>query len=80
MKLNAMQCLASGTLACFSLALACLTAGYGELDSNSARGLSVEEDAIEIGKVDWTRDLAAAKKKSKATGKPIFLQFQEVPG
>ncbi len=35
---------------------------------------------VELGKVHWGRDLDAAKKKSAATGKPIFVQFQEVPG
>ena len=35
---------------------------------------------VELGKVDWGRDFEAAKKKSAATGKPIFAQFQEVPG
>ena len=35
---------------------------------------------VELGKVKWGRDLEAAKKKSAATGKPVFVQFQEVPG
>ncbi|MFT5107646.1 MAG: hypothetical protein ACI9UA_003280 [Pseudoalteromonas tetraodonis] len=35
---------------------------------------------IEIGKVKWGRDLDAALAKSKKTGRPIFILFQEVPG
>ncbi len=34
----------------------------------------------EVGKVKWGRDLDAALASSKATGKPIFALFQEVPG
>ncbi len=35
---------------------------------------------VEIGTVNWTRDLDAALVNSKDSGKPIFLLFQEVPG
>lgn len=35
---------------------------------------------IEIGKVEWGRDLDVALATSKETGKPVFLLFQEVPG
>ncbi len=38
------------------------------------------DDAVELGTVRWTRDLAAAQKKSAESGKPIFVLFQEVPG
>ena len=34
----------------------------------------------ELGRVTWLRDFDAATKQSRKTGKPIFLQFQEVPG
>ncbi|MEM7782232.1 MAG: hypothetical protein AAF939_08615 [Planctomycetota bacterium] len=34
----------------------------------------------ELGAVKWTRDLDVAAKKSARTGKPLFVQFQEVPG
>lgn len=35
---------------------------------------------IEVGKVEWLRDLDTAREQSMANGKPIFLLFQEVPG
>lgn len=35
---------------------------------------------VELGKVKWGRDLAAAKTTSSRTGKPILVLFQEVPG
>ena len=35
---------------------------------------------VELGQVDWNRDLDAAQKLSAETGKPLFVQFQEVPG
>ncbi|MBL8842121.1 MAG: hypothetical protein JNL90_11415 [Planctomycetes bacterium] len=35
---------------------------------------------IELGQVDWQRDLDAALAQSKATGKPLAVLFQEVPG
>ena len=34
----------------------------------------------ESGKVNWGRDLDAALTSSKATGKPVFALFQEIPG
>jgi len=38
------------------------------------------DNPIELGKVEWLRDYDEAIAQSKATGKPIFLLFQEVPG
>ena len=35
---------------------------------------------VEIGLVRWGRDLEAAQKESAASGKPILMLFQEVPG
>jgi len=35
---------------------------------------------VELGKVDWGRDLDEAVAKSKKSNKPIALLFQEVPG
>lgn len=34
----------------------------------------------ELGKVRWWRDEAAAKLEARATGKPLLVLFQEVPG
>jgi len=38
------------------------------------------QSPVELGQVDWGRDLEAAQKLSSQTGKPLFVQFQEVPG
>ncbi|MGJ8635038.1 MAG: VPGUxxT family thioredoxin-like (seleno)protein, type 2 [Luteolibacter sp.] len=38
------------------------------------------ENPVEVGTVTWLRDLPTALEKSKSTGKPVFLLFQEVPG
>jgi hypothetical protein len=35
---------------------------------------------VEAGKVAWGRDLEAALASSKATSKPVFALFQEIPG
>ena len=35
---------------------------------------------VEIGTINWGRDIEKARKDAKASGKPIFLLFQEVPG
>ena len=43
-------------------------------------GSSLGQSPVEIGKVNWNRDLDAAKKLASETGKPLFVQFQEVPG
>jgi len=46
--------------------------------------LSAQERArdnpVEIGLVDWNRDLDAALDQSKKNGKPVLVLFQEVPG
>ncbi len=39
-----------------------------------------DEQAIELGLVEWMTDHDAAMKKSEETGKPVFLLFQEIPG
>ena len=39
-----------------------------------------KENRIEVGKVNWGRDLDAALEASAKSGKPLFVLFQEVPG
>lgn len=41
---------------------------------------SADKNPVAIGTVAWGRDLEAAFRKSKESGKPVFLLFQEVPG
>ena len=43
-------------------------------------GASLGQSQVELGQVNWNRDLEAAKTLSSQTGKPLFVQFQEVPG
>ena len=38
------------------------------------------ENPVEVGAVRWSRDLDGALAKSRETGRPVFLLFQEVPG
>lgn len=40
----------------------------------------IEKNPVEIGSVNWTRDLDAAFANSQRSGKPVLLLFQEVPG
>ncbi|MEM9367679.1 MAG: VPGUxxT family thioredoxin-like (seleno)protein, type 2 [Planctomycetota bacterium] len=39
-----------------------------------------DRNPVEIGAVNWGRDLDAAFSDSERTGKPVLLLFQEVPG
>lgn len=52
------------------------------LASNNSGELisSPPKQRVEVGLVRWGRDLEAAQKQSKESGKPILLLFQEVPG
>ena len=38
------------------------------------------DKVVEIGEVNWSSDLESAKGKSRKTGRPVFLLFQEIPG
>ena len=46
----------------------------------SLLGKSATGQPVEVGVVDWLRDLEEATDLSAETGKPIFALFQEVPG
>jgi len=41
---------------------------------------SFAQTPVEVGKVKWNRDFEKARATSLQTGKPLFVQFQEVPG
>jgi len=43
-------------------------------------GFSCYAAPIEVGTINWGRNYEEALEKSRETGKPIFLLFQEVPG
>ena len=42
--------------------------------------LQTPSDPVELGRVHFGRQFDAALAASKASGKPVFLQFQEIPG
>jgi len=42
--------------------------------------LVAQNQAIELGKVQWNRSLKTAQKLAQSSGKPILILFQEVPG
>ncbi len=39
-----------------------------------------EKQAAELGKVAWLRNVDDAVARAKSEARPIFIQFQEVPG
>ena len=55
---------------------------YASLSTGDVSPLSpaVQNQAEELGRVNWGRDLDAAKAKSAESGKPILVLFQEIPG
>ena len=46
----------------------------------SADGGETATNPLEVGDVQWGRDLDAALEKSSKTGKPVLVLFQEIPG
>ena len=46
----------------------------------AAAASSSSPPPVEIGTIGWMTSLRAAKAESGRTGKPIFLQFTEIPG
>jgi hypothetical protein len=45
-----------------------------------APGVEASENPVEVGLVNWGRDLDKAFIISTETGRPVFVLFQEVPG
>jgi len=48
--------------------------------SLTAACAQASSEHIELGTVNWGRDYPAALKESTASGKPVLILFQEVPG
>lgn len=66
-----------------SVILATLVLSSGTLHSQERSFAQVHTQSsnpIEIGTVEWGRDLEAAFGQAASSGKPVFLLFQEVPG
>ena len=38
------------------------------------------DDPVELGRVDWLRDHAAAFAQARRTRRPVLMLFQEIPG
>ena len=53
---------------------------FGLVKSDCQHFSYANDNPIELGKVNWIRNYDEAVKRAEATGKPIFLLFQEVPG
>lgn len=46
----------------------------------TAYGGQTTKNPIEVGDVQWGRDFDAALENSAASGKPVLILFQEIPG
>ena len=46
----------------------------------TAYGSQPAGNPVEVGNVQWGRDFEAALENSAASGKPVLMLFQEVPG
>lgn len=58
-------------------AVACCLAAASRV---AAAGAPASSPPVEIGTVGWLTSFRAAKAESERTGKPVFLQFTEIPG
>ena len=54
----------------------CSTGAAAQLSEDQPRAAN----PVEVGSVAWGRDVDAALERGAATGKPVFVLFQEVPG
>ena len=62
--------------ALISTAMLAGMAAFFSLPNSATMG----QNPVELGAVQWNRNLENAKAASVETGKPLFVQFQEVPG
>ncbi len=62
-------------VALISIALLALLATAFPVNDDSNKSTPVE-----LGLVQWNRDLEAAQKISESSGRPMLMLFQEVPG
>lgn len=60
--------------------LACGQQGSTVTEVETSGVSQVMDQTVELGKVQWNRDLEQARKLAAESGKPMFVQFQEVPG
>jgi hypothetical protein len=62
------------------LFLMTLLVGAAVAWAQAGKSTTAGGNPVAVGKVAWGRDLEQALAASKASGKPVFLLFQEVPG
>jgi Thioredoxin-like len=62
-----------------SVGILALAVGAGLLAALDRR-TAPAANPVEVGKVAWGRDFDAAQAEAKASGKPMLVLFQEVPG
>jgi hypothetical protein len=62
------------------VALAILLSGFAWGSTMAGDPPAARTGAVEVGLVNWGRDLEHALEVSGQTGKPVFAFFQEVPG
>ena len=77
-------------IACLGLGvsawLASCASGTAETDDgvveNTGKPFAIKksDNPVEVGQVNWGRNLDAALVEARNSGKPIFALFQEVPG
>ena len=59
--------------------MGCTTAGALAQSTSKAPSTS-KQPQIEVGRVTWSTDWAGSSSDSRKDGKPLFVQFQEIPG
>lgn len=69
-------------LLCGYIAIGSLTANAQTQTKSQKKTQTAKRSSnpVEVGAVNWSRDLDGAFAESKKNGKPVFLLFQEVPG
>lgn len=70
----------SSQIKVFLAAMAVAVIGFQVATQAQSATDSRKKNPVEIGLVDWNRDLDAALATSAKTGKPVLVLFQEVPG
>lgn len=64
-----------------SMTAACLLATSSQAQDSASLSLKGKNTRpVEVGTVNWDRDLDAAYTSSRSSGKPVLVLFQEVPG
>lgn len=70
---------ASGSLACKDPAPRA-SFRQGSVESSPGRPAAGQSGPVELGTVDWLRDLESGFELARESGKPVLLLFQEIPG